>query len=100
MTTSVPSSEAEIGARVRGRMQELLPAMDHAELAGRISIRTDELSRSLDGERPFTAIELVDLAYELQTSAHWFITGEPDPFAVKYAVRGLSSRSADLPKER
>lgn len=80
--------EAEIGARVRARMQEVLPAgTTQAAIAERIRLTPDAFSRSLNGKRAFTAIELVELAEFLKTSAHWFITGEPDPFAIKVAGR-------------
>jgi hypothetical protein len=80
--------EAEIGARVRARMQEVLPAgTTQAAIAERIRLTPDAFSRSLNGKRAFTAIELVELAELLKTSAHWFITGEPDPFAIKFAGR-------------
>lgn len=80
--------EAEIGARVRARMQEVLPAgTTQIAIAERIKLTPDAFSRSLNGKRAFTAIELVELAELLKTSAHWFITGEPDPFAIKVAGR-------------
>lgn len=79
--------EAEIGARVRARMQEVLVGTSQAEVARRIGLTPDAFSRSLNGKRAFTAIELVELAGQLKTSAHWFITGEPDPFAARVAGR-------------
>jgi Zn-dependent peptidase ImmA (M78 family)/transcriptional regulator with XRE-family HTH domain len=79
--------ETEIGARVRARMNDVLKGVPQAEVAKRIGIPADAFSRSLNGKRAFTAVELVELAGLLQTSAHWFVTGEPDPFAVRYAGR-------------
>jgi Zn-dependent peptidase ImmA (M78 family) len=79
--------EADIGARVRERMREVLPGVKQQEIAERIQLTPDAFSRSLNGKRAFTAIELVELAELLKTSAHWFVTGEPDPFAVKVAGR-------------
>jgi Zn-dependent peptidase ImmA (M78 family) len=79
--------EAEIGARVRERLRALQPPVKQAEMAARLDLAPDAFSRSLNGQRAFTAIELVKLAEELKTSAHWFVTGEPDPFAVTFAGR-------------
>jgi Zn-dependent peptidase ImmA (M78 family) len=56
-------------------------------MAARLDLPPDAFSRSLSGKRAFTAIELVKLAEELGTSAHWFVTGEADPFAVTFAGR-------------
>jgi Zn-dependent peptidase ImmA (M78 family) len=79
--------EAEIGARVRERLKLLKPPVTQGEMAARLELAPDAFSRSLNGQRAFTAIELVKLAEELKTSAHWFVTGEPDPFAVTFAGR-------------
>lgn len=79
--------EAAIGARVRARLKEVLPDLTQAEFAARVDIPADAFSRSLNGKRAFTAVELVDIARELGSSAHWFVTGESDPFAVRYAGR-------------
>lgn len=79
--------EAEIGARVRARLKQLSPPVTQAEMAARLDLAPDAFSRSLSGKRAFTAIELVKLAEELGTSAHYFVTGEQDPFAVTFAGR-------------
>ena len=79
--------EAEIGARVRERLKALRPPVTQVEMAARLDLAPDAFSRSLTGKRAFTAVELVRLAEELGTSAHWFVTGEPDPFAVTFAGR-------------
>lgn len=79
--------EAEIGARVRARIEESSPRPTQRELATAIGMTPDAFSRALNGKRAFTAIELVELARELGTSAHWFVAGEPDPFAVRIAGR-------------
>lgn len=81
--------DAEIGARVKSRMKDARPGMTQAELAALIGVAPDALSRSLNGKRAFSAVELVDLARELTTSVHWFVTGEPDPFALKVAGRQI-----------
>lgn len=79
--------EAEIGARVRARLKEIQPSQTQAEFAESVGIPPDAFSRSLNGKRAFTATELVDIANRLGTSAHWFVTGEADPFAIRYAGR-------------
>ena len=79
--------EAEIGARVRERLKALKPPVTQAEMAARLDLAPDAFSRSLNGQRAFSAVELVKLAEELTTSAHWFVTGQPDPFAVTFAGR-------------
>jgi Zn-dependent peptidase ImmA (M78 family) len=79
--------EQEIGARVRARMNEVLPGTAQADIAKRLGMAPDAFSRSLNGKRAFTAVELVELGAMLQTSAHWFVTGEPDPFGMRFAGR-------------
>lgn len=79
--------EAQIGARVRQLLTALTPPVKQVEMAARLELTTDAFSRSLSGKRAFTATELVKLAQELGTSAHWFVTGEQDPFAVTVAGR-------------
>jgi Zn-dependent peptidase ImmA (M78 family) len=79
--------EQEIGARVRARINEVLPGKAQAEIAKRLGMAPDAFSRSLNGKRAFTAVELVELAAMLQTSAHWFVTGEPDPLGMRFAGR-------------
>ena len=79
--------EAQIGARVRERLKSLSPPVTQAQMAARLELTPDAFSRSLSGNRAFTATELVKLAGELGTSAHWFVTGEQDPFAVTFAGR-------------
>jgi Zn-dependent peptidase ImmA (M78 family)/transcriptional regulator with XRE-family HTH domain len=79
--------DEEIGARMRARVQEFSPKLTQRELATKIEMTPDALSRALSGKRAFTAIELVKAAELLGTSAHWFVTGDPDPFAVKVAGR-------------
>jgi hypothetical protein len=79
--------EQEIGARVRARINAVLPGTAQTEIAKRLGMAPDAFSRSLNGKRAFTAVELVELAAMLQTSAHWFVTGEPDPLGMRFAGR-------------
>jgi Zn-dependent peptidase ImmA (M78 family)/transcriptional regulator with XRE-family HTH domain len=79
--------EGEIGARVRARIDEVSPRPTQAQLASTIGMTPDAFSRALNGKRAFTATELVELARVLSTSAHWFVTGESDPLAMRVAGR-------------
>lgn len=79
--------DAEIGARARTRIEEVHSKRRQADIAAEIGMTPDSFSRSLSGRRAFTAVELVDLARALMTSSHWLVTGERDPFEVKYAGR-------------
>ena len=85
--------DAEIGERVRARISEFAPSPIHRNLALAIGMTPDAFSRSLNGKRAFTAVELVELAEHLKTSAHWFVTGEQDPFAIKFAGRHVFDES-------
>lgn len=79
--------DTEIGARVRERLRTVLPGTSQAEIARRLELAPDAFSRALNGKRAFSAVELVELAALLKTSAHWFVTGESDPFEVSVAGR-------------
>ena len=86
--------EIEIGARVRARIKEVLGNAKHADVAALIEMTPDAFSRSINGKRSFTAIELVELARVLSTSAHWLVTGQEDPYAVRYAGRHTYDQEA------
>lgn len=81
--------DVEIGERVRARISELDPPPSHRYLAMSIGMTPDAFSRSLNGKRAFTAVELVELAEQLATSAHWFVTGDTDP--LRSSSRGVTS---------
>ena len=55
----------------------------------------DALSRALNGQRHFSAVELASLAELLDVDTHWLITGETDPFKVRLAARHLWADSSD-----
>lgn len=57
------------------------------DLAQRVSMTPDALSRSMTGQRQFATLELVRLAGVLKTSLHWLATGEEDPNATRVAAR-------------
>lgn len=88
--------EEQIGARVRARLKSLHPGTSQADFAAQVGIPADAFSRSLNGKRAFTATELVDIAALLGTSAHWFVTGEEDPFTVRYAGRHTFNQQTKL----
>jgi transcriptional regulator with XRE-family HTH domain len=88
--------DGEIGRRTRVKLDQLTPKLSQKQLASKLEMTTDALSRSLNGQRAFTAVELVRAAAILGTSAHWLVTGEPDPFAVKVAGRQTFDHSSKL----
>ncbi len=88
--------EEQIGARVRARLKELYPGTSQADFAAQVDSPADAFSRSLNGKRAFTATELVDIAGRLGISAHWFVTGEGDPFTVRYAGRHTFNQETKL----
>ncbi len=77
----------EIGERVAAFLRERRPTMTQKELAESIGMTPDALSRSLSGERKFSAGELGEIADLLGADVHWLITGEPDPCRVVLAAR-------------
>lgn len=75
---------AEIGQRVRRCLPE---GVMHADVAEKIGIGADAFSRSINGKRSFSSIELALLADLLDQDLHYLITGEPDPNRVMVAAR-------------
>ncbi|HEY5223671.1 MAG TPA: XRE family transcriptional regulator [Microbacteriaceae bacterium] len=69
----------EIGARVRARLHSVAPELKQGEVAEKIEMTADSLSRALSGNRAFAAVELARLAEFLHASTYWLITGERDP---------------------
>lgn len=75
-----------IGDRVR----DSIPAhVSQRRLAPEVGMTHDALSRALNGQRHFSAIELAALAERLNVDTHWLITGQQDPFKVRLAARHL-----------
>lgn len=75
-----------VGDRIRERSRALgLPSQ--RELARRVDMKPDALSRALSGERGFAVSELLALAKELDVSLHWLATGAPDPRQLSVAAR-------------
>lgn len=75
----------EIGRRVE---QSIPTWMTHKDFAAQVDMATDALSQSLNGNRPFSAIELAEIAEVLDEDVHWFITGEPDPLRAEIMTCG------------
>ncbi|SON59281.1 hypothetical protein MSIMFI_00764 [Mycobacterium simulans] len=60
----------------------------------------DAFSRSLNGARSFSSIEIARLADELGQDVHWLITGQPDPMRPRLAARHFydpDTRSHEVP---
>ncbi|ODU04388.1 MAG: hypothetical protein ABS81_10505 [Pseudonocardia sp. SCN 72-86] len=64
-----------------------MPDLAQGQIADRIGMTADALSRALNGKRAFSAIELAQLADLLDVDIHELITGEPDPKRVVFAAR-------------
>jgi Zn-dependent peptidase ImmA (M78 family) len=79
--------DADIGDRVRTVISGLQPARSQRDIAESVKMTPDAFSRSVNGERSFSSIELARLADELQQDVHWLITGEPDPMRPRLAAR-------------
>lgn len=77
----------EIGERVKSRIEQIGDGVTHTMIADRIGLPKDAFSRSLNGSRNFSALELSKLAEALGSSIHWFVTGERDPFELKMSAR-------------
>ncbi|MFD3593192.1 helix-turn-helix domain-containing protein [Nocardia sp. NPDC058640] len=56
-------------------------------LAERVGMKTDALSRALNGQRGFSSRELARIADEIGTDMYWLVTGEQDPQRVRIAAR-------------
>ena len=76
-----------VGERIRASMPN---GMRQRELAARVGMTPDALSRALNGQRGFSILELTRISDDLQTGLSWLITGRPDPHKVTFAARHLS----------
>jgi Zn-dependent peptidase ImmA (M78 family) len=59
----------------------------------------DALSRAVNGQRHFSAVELASIANVLKVDTHWLITGKEDPFKVRLAARHLWDQSSHEQQE-
>lgn len=74
-----------IGDRVREALQA--SSLRQKDLAQRVGMAPDALSRALGGHRGFAAIEIAEIAAVLEVDVHELITGEPDPHKLVLAAR-------------
>lgn len=65
----------DIGQRVRDAVKAAETPLSQSKIAAHIALGTDALSRSLNGQRKFSAIELSKLAELLNVSLQWLVTG-------------------------
>ena len=69
----------EIRLRVKDAMRSSPRGLSQSTIAREIGMSTDALSRSLNGQRNFSAGELAKLAGVFDVSLGWLITGDPRP---------------------
>lgn len=75
------------------RIRSALPAgMSQGELARRVGMPADAMSRAMNAKRGFSAAELTEIGGVLGLSLHWLVTGQPDPFALRVAARHAFDR--------
>ncbi|OMC26415.1 ImmA/IrrE family metallo-endopeptidase [Mycobacterium colombiense] len=86
--------DADIGQRVRASIEALEPPRSHRDIAQAVMMKPDAFSRSLNGERAFSSIEITRLADELGRDLHWLITGEEDPMRPRVAARHFFDQEA------
>lgn len=79
------TQQLDAGARALQRIDAL--QMKHSDVATAVGMTPDALSRSLRGQRNFKLVEMAALADHLNTSIHWLVTGERDPYEVKLSAR-------------
>lgn len=77
------STNSEIGARVRTALRD----RSQVWLSGQIGKPTDVVSRSLNGLRAFSSVEIAKIANALDEDVHWLITGDRDPLRFTLAAR-------------
>jgi Zn-dependent peptidase ImmA (M78 family)/transcriptional regulator with XRE-family HTH domain len=81
------TSQADIGVRARAAIRGALPGLSQAQVADRVGMTPDALSRALNGQRAFASIELARLAELTGVDLHELITGEPDPNKLTFVAR-------------
>jgi Zn-dependent peptidase ImmA (M78 family)/transcriptional regulator with XRE-family HTH domain len=77
-------SPESIGRRVA---DSIAAGVTQNQVAARIRLAPEKFSRSINGKRAFSAVELAQLAEVLNVDVHWLITGEPDPYRLVAAAR-------------
>lgn len=76
-----------IGARVRDAMSRRASHLNQGEVAEAVDMAADRFSRSLNGSRAFSSLELARVADFLGEDVRWLITGNADPLRVRIAAR-------------
>lgn len=66
----------ETGYRVKDAIRSSGTTMNQSEIASKVGMGRDALSRALSGQRKFSATELARLSAVLGVSIRWLITGE------------------------
>jgi hypothetical protein len=74
-----------IGARVKEALRGC--GLSQAELARSIDLGESALSKSINGTRAFSAVELAEVADRIGVSMRWLVTGEPDPYELRLVAR-------------
>lgn len=74
-----------IGERIRVAMRAA--SMTQKQLAQRVGMTPDALSRALSGQRGLAAVELAQISRELDADMHELVTGEPDPHRLVLSAR-------------
>ena len=69
----------DVGSRVRSCMSGRTAVPTQREMAEAIGMTPDALSRSLNGTRSFSSIELAMIAEVLGVDVYWLITGRENP---------------------
>lgn len=81
-----------IGARVKEALGRR--GLSQVELARSLDLGESALSKSINGNRAFSAVELAEVANRLDVSMRWLVTGEPDPYEVRILARHDYDRSS------
>ena len=97
MTRNASSHVAGRGASgtIGDRVRASIPMhLSQRRLAPAVGMTHDALSRAINGQRHFSALEISQLADRLEVDTHWLITGEQDPFQVRLAARHTWGQSS------
>lgn len=86
MSESASANVSTIGLRVRAAIDAANDHLTIESVAARAHMTSEGLSSALDGERPFSSMELARIAESLHADIHFLITGHPDPYAVDSLV--------------
>lgn len=84
-----PAYSDHMNGTIADRVRQRIAAQGRtqSEVAASVGLSDSQLSKSLSGSRQFSAVEVANLASELEVSMHWLVTGEEDPMGWKLAAR-------------